>query len=56
MKKIRGRKPKPLDPKQLTTGSICPGFRKSEDGFCKYYGGSKRIIESCYSKCKRMSG
>ncbi len=56
MKKTRGRKPKPLDPKQLTAGKTCPGYRKGEDGYCRYYTGSRRILESCFAKCRRMSG
>ena len=50
---MRGRKPKPLEEKPLKAGDICPGFRKGEDGFCKYYTGSKKMLESCFSKCKR---
>lgn len=50
---MRGRKPKPIDPKTLTAGSICYGYRKGDDGYCKFYTGSRQKLESCYSKCKR---
>ncbi|MDF2984908.1 MAG: hypothetical protein K0R50_418 [Eubacterium sp.] len=50
---MKGRKPKSLENKLLKVGDICPGFRKGEDGFCKYYTGSKRQKENCFSKCKR---
>jgi hypothetical protein len=48
MSKIRGR---PINEKTMIKNGRCRFFKKGKDGFCEYYAGNRRNLESCYSKC-----
>lgn len=44
----RGR---PINEKKMFKNGRCRFFRKGKDGFCVYYAGSRKDLESCYGKC-----
>jgi len=46
--KPRGR---PINEKTMLKNGRCRFFKKGKDGFCEYYAGNRRNLESCYSKC-----
>ena len=48
MSKLRGR---PINEKAMFKNGKCRFFRPGADGFCKYYAGNRKYLESCYSKC-----
>jgi hypothetical protein len=48
MSNTRGR---PINEKTMFKDGKCRFFRPSTDGRCVHYAGSKRNLESCYTKC-----
>lgn len=46
--KPRGR---PINEKTMFKNGKCRFFRPGADGCCLYYAGSRKSLESCYSKC-----
>ena len=48
MSKLRGR---PIKEKTMFKNGKCRFFRPDADGYCKYYAGSKKSLEGCYTKC-----
>ena len=48
MNRPRGR---PINEKTMFKNGKCRFFRPGKDGFCVHYAGSKKALESCYSKC-----
>lgn len=48
MNRPRGR---PINEKTMFKNGKCRFFRPGADGCCLYYAGSRKSLESCYSKC-----